>query len=272
MWILGALLGAALGAMVGRGNDFVFGAALGGLFGWAIGQGWSRRIGALEARLAALEKELALRGSPKAAPLGEAAPPPEAAAAPVEIPEAPASPAIVEPALQPAPVLAAQPAAPAGPTALEQFFGRFLGGNVVVKVGIVVLFFGVAFLLKYTYERIHVPIELRLAGAALGAAALLAIGWWLRERRPGYALVLQGGGVAILYLVVFVAFRLFHLLPAPLTFALLVGIAVFSAVLAVAQDSLSLAVVGASGGFIAPILASTGQGSHVMLFSYYAVL
>jgi len=43
-------------------------------------------------------------------------------------------------------------------------------------------------------------------------------------------------------------------------------------VIAVVQDARSLAVLGTSGGFLAPILASTGGGSHVMLFSYYAVL
>jgi len=136
----------------------------------------------------------------------------------------------------------------------------------------VVLFFGVAFLLKYTYERVHVPIELRLFAVSLGAMALLAFGWRLRRARPGYALALQGGGVAILYLVIFGAFRLFGLLPAPLAFALLVAVAAASAVLAIAQDSLALAAIGVSGGFLAPVLASTGKGSHVMLFSYYAVL
>jgi uncharacterized membrane protein len=53
---------------------------------------------------------------------------------------------------------------------------------------------------------------------------------------------------------------------------LLVGIAFFSALLAMRQDALSLALTGAIGGFLAPILASTGEGSHVILFSYYAVL
>jgi uncharacterized membrane protein len=164
------------------------------------------------------------------------------------------------------------PSAGISPSAGPGFWERLLGGNLVVKVGIIVLFFGVAFLLKYTYERVHVPIELRLTGAALGAIALLVVGWLLRDKRPGYALALQGGGVGILYLVIFGAFRLFHLLPAPLTFALLVGVAVSSAALSVLQNSLALAAIGVSGGFLAPVLASTGQGSHVMLFSYYAVL
>jgi uncharacterized membrane protein len=53
---------------------------------------------------------------------------------------------------------------------------------------------------------------------------------------------------------------------------LLAAMAIFSAMLAVLQDSRSLAAIGVSGGFLAPILASTGGGSHVALFSFYALL
>src|SRR4029079_3383316 len=53
---------------------------------------------------------------------------------------------------------------------------------------------------------------------------------------------------------------------------LLVAISAFSAVLAVLQNAMSLSVLGVSGGFLAPVLASKGSGSHVMPFSYYAVL
>ncbi|THF63314.1 DUF2339 domain-containing protein [Pseudothauera rhizosphaerae] len=146
------------------------------------------------------------------------------------------------------------------------------GGNTVVRAGIVILFFGVAFLLKYAYERVQVPIELRLTGVALGAVVLLVLGWRLRERRAGYALALQGGAVGLLYLTVFAALRLYQLIPAPAAFAALVAIAAFSGVLALLQEGRSLAVLGTCGGFLAPLLASTGSGSHVALFSYYAVL
>jgi uncharacterized membrane protein len=43
-------------------------------------------------------------------------------------------------------------------------------------------------------------------------------------------------------------------------------------VLAVLQESRTLAVLGILAGFLAPIWLSTGSGSHVALFSYYAVL
>jgi uncharacterized membrane protein len=148
----------------------------------------------------------------------------------------------------------------------------FMGGNTLVRVGVVVLFFGVAFLLRYVAERTELPIEFRLAGVALGAIVLLGLGWRLRRRRPGYALTLQGGAVGILYLTVFAALRLYALLSPAAAFALLVLVTVFAVALAVLQDSLAFALVSALGAFLAPILASSGPGDHVTLFGYYLVL
>ncbi len=82
-----------------------------------------------------------------------------------------------------------------------------------MRVGVVVLFFGVAFLLKYAYEHTHVPIELRLTGVALGAIAMLAIGWRLRKKVPATHWPSRAAGIGVLYLTVFGAFRLFGLLP-----------------------------------------------------------
>ena len=82
-----------------------------------------------------------------------------------------------------------------------------------MRVGVIVLFFGVAFLLKFASEHIEIPIEARLIGVAIGALVMLAIGWRLRLSRPGYGLILQGGAIGVLYLTVFAAFRLYQLLP-----------------------------------------------------------
>jgi len=147
-----------------------------------------------------------------------------------------------------------------------------VGGNTLVRLGVVILFFGVAFLAKYAAENFRFPIELRLAAIAAGAFAMLAIGWRLRFSRPGYALAMQGGGVGVLYLTVFAAFRLYGLLPPAAAFALLLGLVIASTWLAIRQDALSLAMLAVAGGFLAPVLASTGRGSHVMLFGYYLCL
>jgi uncharacterized membrane protein len=152
---------------------------------------------------------------------------------------------------------------------IKDFFTK---GNVVVKIGVIVLFFGVSFLLKYAAGKHVIPVEFWFIAVAIGSIALLVFGWRLRIKNAAYALVIQGGAVGILYITVFSAAKFFTLMPLGLTFFLMLALVVFSCILAVLQDSKSLAVFATVGGFLAPILTSTGAGNHVALFSYYAFL
>lgn len=198
----------------------------------------------------------------------------------IELPEPdkPAEPApqTAEPTIAARPAAPWKPAVPRQPTLLERGLSAarnwLLGGNTVLRVGVVLLFLGLAFLLRYATEGMVVPVQLRYAGVAASALALLGLGWWLRLRNPGYALMLQGTGIAVLYLTVFAAMHLHPLLDPGMALGLLVLVTLFSAILAVKQDALGLAAAAALGGFAAPILTSTGSGNHVALFSYFALL
>jgi len=152
---------------------------------------------------------------------------------------------------------------------LRQFITE---GNPVVKVGLVVLFFGVAFLLKYAADQRLLSIGGRLFLAALGGVALVVLGWRLRNRPLGYGLGLQGGGIGVLYITAFAAAKLYSLIPVSAALLILVGLVICSGLLALAQSARVLAAMGAIGGFLAPVLMSTGSGDHVLLFSYYAGL
>jgi uncharacterized membrane protein len=237
------------------------------------------RVARLEHEVSLLRRQIAeIKGSPFAEPAAHEAAGEWPAAAPTAAavlpPEPPTVVVVAEPtALEPVPPAVAPPH---GPDWVERAVGAardwLLGGNSVVRVGILILFFGVAFLLKYASDNSLLPVEFRLAGVALGAIALLGIGWRLRDKRSSYALVLQGGGVGVLYLTVFAATRMVPLLAPGMAFALLVLVCALAAGLAVKQNAPALAWTGSAGGFLAPILISTGQGSHVVLFSYYALL
>jgi len=147
-------------------------------------------------------------------------------------------------------------------------------GNVPVKVGVIVSFFGISFLLKYFVDIgvLYVPIAMRYMLVALVGAAIFVFGWRLRTQMRVYALSMQGGGIGIIYLTIFAAFRLQEVLPAQMAFLLLIVLTAAIGVLAVRQDAVALAVLGTVGGFLAPILISTGSGNHVALFGYYLVL
>ena len=147
-------------------------------------------------------------------------------------------------------------------------------GNVPVKLGVIVSFFGVGFLLKYAVDNsvINIPIGMRYLFVAAASIVLLILGWRLRGKHRVYALSLQGGGVGILYLTIFAAFSLHDVLPAGFAFLLMVLLTIATGALAVVQEARALAILGVVGGFLAPVLISTGSGNHVALFSYYLVL
>ncbi|KAA3650352.1 MAG: DUF2339 domain-containing protein [Proteobacteria bacterium] len=300
MWIIAGLVLGALAGLDSGLEEAVGGAVIGAIIG-AVIQFVTRTpkadagaLAQLEARVALLEQTVAQLRAGAAEPVPASRPVtpppvPEASEPPVPtvasghaVPEAPRA----EPVRRRgADVLAARRGDTAAvrrapvertPGTLDQLYDTarawLLGGNTVVRVGLLVLFFGLAFLARYAVENSLLPVEFRLAGIALGGIALLVVGWRLRTQRSGYALSLQGGGVGVLYLTVFAAMRLYQMIPPSLGFALLLAVVVFAAALAVLQNAQALAVIGIAGGFMAPILASTGQGSHVMLFSYYLLL
>jgi uncharacterized membrane protein len=175
-------------------------------------------------------------------------------------------------------VLDTAPVTPRGPGPISRLLTavkRWLTeGNVPVKVGMLVLLAGVAALLKYAGDQgwFRLPIELRYAGIAAVALAGLVFGWRQRGLRPGFALALQGGAIGALLLTVFAAFKLSGLIPASAAFAISVVLVAGMCVLAVLQESRTLAVLGTLAGFLAPIWLSTGSGNHIALFSYYALL
>jgi len=217
-----------------------------------------------------------------------AAPPPLPEALPAELtlaepsePVVAKAPATYEPQAvrPPAPAPRAPvPEEPQGPSFIEYGFIAakewLFGGNTLVRMGMLLVFLGLAFLLRYASDRIVIPLEVRYLGVACASFAALALGWRLRIKRPAYALLMQGGSVAVMYLTVFAALKLHDqpLIPLQLGLFLLIAVAALSAILAITQNAMSLAVAGSLGGFAAPVLVSTGGGSHVALFSYFALL
>jgi uncharacterized membrane protein len=283
---LWALLGAFLLGVIGQNlASICVGAALGALGAQLFSL--QKQVLDLQSSLERLRAELAARAATESAGAPREQHATASSDAQANIVATPAPVATGSPPVSPAPLRESkaqpQPAPPPGPAhvaysptwldrAVAAAVAWIKGGNPLARIGIVVLFFGAAFLAKYATDHSLFPIELRFIAIACGALALLIVGWRLRSRRPAYAEVLEGGGVAGLYLTVFAAASLYGLLPLGLAFALMVGIALAAAALALAQHALSLAVIGTAGGFLAPILVSTGSGNHIALFSYYAIL
>ena len=263
-------------AAIGGGGFGVVGAFFGAVLGLLAGNQLRLRdeLMQLQATTEALRRSVSA-AAPGATPIPVVAAEP-LVTSPPEATHAPPQTAPEESSVTPAPPA---PVTQSLPPAKESAIRRALRdirhyattGNVVAKAGVLLLFFGVAFLLRYAIDRDALPVEVRLAGTAAGAIALLVTGFRLSGERKTFGLLLQGAGVGLLYLTAFAATRLYAVLPVTACFVLMVAVVLLSGILAVRQDARALATLGAAGGFLAPVLASTGEGSHVVLFSYYAL-
>ncbi|WP_420857116.1 DUF2339 domain-containing protein, partial [Thiococcus pfennigii] len=259
-WLLGLAL---LVLVLGRADAPAF--AL-----WAILAALVWRLAQLEARLADLRRRLAEGPAPVPVPVPVPVPAaPGATAPPLELD------ADLVASLAPSPDPSRQAATPdwlrRGLETLRRFFTE---GNAPVKIGLLVLLAGIGALLDYAADQdwLRFPPAWRLLALAAVAAAGLGLGWHQRRRRPVFALALQGGAIGALYLILFAALRLYELVGTGAAFAGFVALAVLGLGLAVRQSAQPVAAFAVLGGLAAPLLASTGSGSHVALFGFYAVL
>lgn len=148
----------------------------------------------------------------------------------------------------------------------------FFGGNLVVRVGVLVLLVGVVLLLRLLSSYFYIPIELKLAIIAIAGGGLAAIGYRLTPMRFAYGISLQGTGLAIVYLTVFFAYSTYQVFPSLQSFILMAILSTATVYLAIRQEALPLALLAFAGAFLAPLLTSSNTGSVVMLFSYYLLV
>lgn len=241
-------------------------------------------VARLQERVVNLEDSLARSVEPwvPAATFEEAPAPAIETAMPETAPMAAAKEVAPEPIPTPEPITAAAPppepprSPPREPDAREApqrgLIDRLLEGNIVAKAGVVILFFGFAFLLKFAYERGLFPAEMRLLAVAAASVAMFFVGRWLLVTRRTFAVILMGGAMGLAYLDVFFALKTFRLIGPATGFVLFALMGVATLFLAVRLEARAFAVLGLLGGFLAPVLASTGGGHHVLLFSYYLLL
>ncbi|HEX7317477.1 MAG TPA: DUF2339 domain-containing protein, partial [Pyrinomonadaceae bacterium] len=148
-----------------------------------------------------------------------------------------------------------------------------IGGSIFSWLGILAAVFGAAFALKYAFDNDWISPAVRVALGALAGLGLLAVGERLRRKgmRP-YAYVLSGGGVLILYLSVYAAYDFYQLLAQPIAFLLMTAVTAVAVLISVRLNALPVAVLGLVGGFLTPVLLSTGQDNQLALFTYISLL
>jgi uncharacterized membrane protein len=204
-------------------------------------------------------------------PVVEAMPPslPVARSVPIVPEKEPVPPPIPERFIEPTISRMAAPSRP--PINWEQF----MGAKLFAWIGGLALFLGVAFFVKYSFEHNLISPELRVAIGFLVGAGLLVGGLLLKRKENAVtAQTLCATGILVLYAVTFACrayyhFAFFGFIP---TFLLMTLITAIAFLLAVRLNAMVVAVLGIAGGFVTPVLLSTGEDYPLGLFLYVALL
>jgi uncharacterized membrane protein len=160
---------------------------------------------------------------------------------------------VTEP-ISPLPQPPGPPPEPRAPTPIEREWEQILGGNWLARIGVLALVIGAGFFLKFAFDRNWLGPLGRVILGVIAGLAMLGGGHYWQKRYPIFAQSISGGGIALLYLCVFAAFAMLDLIGFYPAIVLLLIISITSAILALRYNSMSLAILGIIGAFIAPFI------------------
>jgi uncharacterized membrane protein len=222
----------------------------------------------LIARVEQLERRAAI--SEGRAPVLQSPVTPEAkAAAPPLSPIPPQLPSPPVPALPPSAAFSPPAKGYASSADLESR----IGSQLLNRIGIAALLIGVSYFLKFAFDNNWIGPAGRISIGLLSGIAVIA--WSERFRERGYKIFsysLNAVGVGVLYLSLWAAFQVYHLIPSGLAFLAMILVTASTAALAIRRDAELMAAISLTGGFITPWLLSTGQNHEVELFTYTTLL
>jgi uncharacterized membrane protein len=210
----------------------------------------------LDERLLRIETAIGLSSAPYSPPLAET----PAAVSPPPVSQPPPLPEYIPGKIQPAP----EPH-----PALETIFG--LGW--LNRIAVVTLIFGVGFLFKYLVDNQWIGPGMRVALGIAAATLSLFLGEWISlHGQKIFARGLTGLGLALLYLSIYAGFGFYHLLSQGVAFLLMFLTTASAAALALHHNSQAVVLLGLAGGYLTPVLLSTGEDRMWTLAAYTFVL
>ena len=141
------------------------------------------------------------------------------------------------------------------------------------RIGVAAILIGVAYFIKYAFDSQLIGAAGRIALGLLSGIAVIMLSEIVRRQgQVAFSWSLKAVGIGVLYLSLWGAFQVYHLIPAEVAFGAMLLVTVFTVILALTQDAEILAAFAIIGGFSTPVLLSTGTNAEVFLFSYVGLL
>lgn len=148
----------------------------------------------------------------------------------------------------------------------------FIGGNLLNKIGIGILIIGIGIFVKYAIDKDWIGAVGRVMVGLISGGILLGVAHWLRKAYKAFSSVLLGGGIAVLYFSVAIAFHQYALLSQTAAFVLMCGITATAVFFSIAYNRQEIAILALLGSFATPFMVAKGDGNWVALFTYILIV
>lgn len=149
---------------------------------------------------------------------------------------------------------------------------KFIGENLLNKIGIIITVIGVSIGVKYSIEHELISPLMRIILGYLSAVVLLGFGIKLKKKYENYSAVLVSGAIAIMYFITYAAYYFYGLIPQMSAFILMVIFTVFGVFAAIKYNRQVIAHIGLVGAYAIPFLLSNNSGNVLVLFSYMTII
>jgi len=149
---------------------------------------------------------------------------------------------------------------------------KFIGENIINKIGIIILVLGISYFVKFAIDRDWINEPGRVGIGILCGGILLGIAHRLRTKFKAFSSVLVAGAISVFYFTIGIAFHDYGLFSQTTAFIIMVVIMLFSVFVSLAYKRQELAILATIGGFAVPFMVSTGQGNYHVLLTYLCIL
>lgn len=149
---------------------------------------------------------------------------------------------------------------------------KFIGENLINKIGILILALGISYLVKLGIDQNVITEPMRVGIGILAGSIVMLFAHKLRINYKAFSSVLVAGAISIFYFTIAIAFHDYHLIGQTVAFIIMVVITLFSAFISISYDRMELAAISLIGAFAVPFMVSTGQGNYVVLLTYILII
>ncbi len=158
------------------------------------------------------------------------------------------------------------------PKHLNRSMEKFIGENLINKIGIIILVIGVGIGAKYAIDNQLISPLTRIILGYLVGLGLLGTAYKLKEKFIDLSAVLLSGSMAVMYFITFFAYSSYSLMPQVVAFLLMFVFTIFTVLSSLHFKREVISIIGLVGAYFVPFLLSNNSGQVEIMYSYMLII